>query len=193
MSERADKLLWSPPVIVRMCVIFGGAAFFFSVSMMMDPSRSRASSIMPNTQNQAANPTQNVPTRTVSDLKRLSPFAPTNVAPTSGESDDPSTINDTQNLTVNPEAPPAADDRGNVLLGALRGSKTHAIWIYSGAVGPLYTIIDRTSNRVIARSIEADELYRLFPELQAEHLQLVPFNIKSGQLMLADPDSQRLP
>ncbi len=193
MSERADKLLWSPPVIVRMCVIFGGAAFFFSVSMMMDPSRSRASSLMPNTQNQAATPAQNVPTRTISDLKRLSPFAPTNVAPSSGESDDPSTINNAQNLAVNPEAPPAADDRGNVLLGALRGSKTHAIWIYSGAVGPLYTIIDRTSNRVISRSIEADELYRLFPELQAEHLQLVPFNIKSGQLMLADPDSQRLP
>ncbi|MBL0870523.1 MAG: hypothetical protein IBJ18_08110 [Phycisphaerales bacterium] len=193
MSERADKLLWSPPVIVRMCVIFGGAAFFFSVSMMMDPSRSRASSILPQTQNQDATPPQNVPTRTISDLKRLSPFAPTNIAPTNGDSSDPASINDAQSLTVNPESPPAADDRGNVLLGALRGSKSHAIWIYSGAVGPLYTIIDRTSNRVIARAIEADELYRQYPELQAENLQLVPFNIKSGQLMLADPDSQRLP
>lgn len=193
MSERADKLLWSPPVIVRMCVIFGGAAFFFSVSMMMDPSRSRASSIMPQTQNQAATPPATAPTRTVSDLKRISPFAGSNIAPTSGETEEASALNDAQGLTVNPDAPPAADDRGNVLLGALRGSKSHAIWIYSGAVGPLYTIIDRASNRVVARAIEADELYRQYPELQAEHLQLVPFNIKSGQLMLADPDSQRLP
>ncbi len=182
MSIRDDKLLWCPPAVLRLCVILGAAAFFFGVSMVIEPRFSRAS--------------ERVPARIVSEnsAAMLDPDGIGN-AHRIGSKPNAGGVGEAyvgQPMPANPldyRKPPSTDENGNVLLGALIGASDAVIWVYSGRTGPLYTVVHKQRG-VLALGLDENDLYHQFPNLEFDQLKMAPFNLGSQQLMLAEPAKQ---
>ncbi len=177
MSIRDDKLLWCPPAVLRLCVILGAAAFFFGVSMVLEPRFSRAS--------------ERVPARIVSgdsaamlNLEQITPHRRSGGATSAAFNDQPMPAN-----PLDYRKPPAQDENGNVLLGSLVGGSDAVIWVYSGRTGPIYTVVHKQRG-VLALGLDENDLYHQFPNLEFDQLRMAPFNLGSQQLMLADPAKQ---
>lgn len=187
MSERADKLLWCPPAIVRLCVIFGFAAFFFTASMLVRPQRSQASfgtATSAATATQASTPSDKTDALLNPNAVHGSPARPSSPSPVATYPRAASPVDATK--------PPIADDQGNLLLGVLVGTSDNIIWVYSGAMGPLYSVVHKTRG-VLAYSLEADDLYRQFPDCDLTKLKMIEMDRNTGTIMLADPERERLP
>jgi hypothetical protein len=181
MSIRDDKLLWCPPAVVRLCVVLGAAAFFFGISMIIEPRFSRAAS-------------DRVPARIVSDdaSTLLNPDDAIGGTPRRVTSLNPASVYANQPMPANPldyRKPPAQDEQGNVLLGSLIGASDAVIWVYSGRTGPIYTVVHKQRG-VLALGLDENDLYHQFPNLEFDQLKMAPFNLGSQQLMLADPAKQ---
>lgn len=184
MSHRSDKILWCPPVVLRFCVLFGGMALFFGASTLFEPRLSTATppSIFPSAKTTTAknadallNPNAATGAPFIAPKSNTDPAAPRAANP------------------FDPNQAPIFDDNGNVLLGHLVGPSDYVIWIYSGPLSPLYTVVHKTRG-VLTYSVELDDLYRQYPELNVQNLRMLPADLRTGSpLMLADPAREQLP
>lgn len=92
---------------------------------------------------------------------------------------------------------PGAGARG-AYLGELIGVR-HVIRVHASSQGPLYTVLDATTRRVLAEDLPADEVYRQFPDLNARTLRTGPdAEPRDPQsllrpLMTAEPHRPELP
>ncbi|CAN5752082.1 hypothetical protein BH11PLA1_BH11PLA1_07970 [soil metagenome] len=183
MSDRADKLMWCPPAIMRLCVLAGAGVLFFGVSMVLKPESSRASTLT----NRAEFPAQRADALLDPNAESGAPF----VARTGGRGEGAGASGKLARV-LDPMRPPVQDEQGHLLLGMLKGPESAVVWVYSGPSGPLYTALE-PGKGVTAWSLESDDFYQRFPQFHAQDIKLMPFDINSGAIMLAEPEKQQLP
>jgi len=78
--------------------------------------------------------------------------------------------------------------RGLPSLGAIETVR-HRIEIHAGPVEPLYTVIAKENDRVVASHVTLEKIMTWFPELQLDRLDFRAVNDRE-QLMLADDAPQ---
>jgi hypothetical protein len=74
---------------------------------------------------------------------------------------------------------------GRILIGRTLG-REHRLTVYATRDGTLYTVT-ASDGRILARDLAADDVYRMFPDLDPGSLHASPGEV-SGRLMMVDPD-----
>lgn len=182
-----SKLLWCPPVVARLCVIILGFALFLSITNTVRPRTSQAASPQDAT-GLAAAPASGTgqPGLGIGSPARDPRAVYPNPAPLASQSAPGTARGPGADGAASLAMAPRRDAQGNVLIGALVGSD-YAIWVYSSAAGPQYTVADR-SGRVLASGLGATQVFERFPQIPVTELRMQPTDPSMGEpLMLVDP------